>query len=41
MTLNMAFVVLRIRGSVNVPYWAKYTLDSLNLVQEILGNYFA
>ena len=31
MTLNMAFVVLRIRGSVNVPYWAKYTLDSLNL----------
>jgi large subunit ribosomal protein L30 len=27
----MAFVVLRIKGTVNVPYWAKYTLDSLNL----------
>jgi large subunit ribosomal protein L30 len=34
MTLNMAFVVLRIRGSVNVPYWAKYTLDSLNLYKK-------
>ena len=27
----MAFVVLRIKGTVNVPYWARYTLDSLNL----------
>lgn len=34
MTLIMAFVVLRIRGSVNVPYWAKYTLDSLNLYKK-------
>ena len=34
MILNMAFVVLRIRGSVNVPYWAKYTLDSLNLYKK-------
>jgi large subunit ribosomal protein L30 len=34
MTLSMAFVVLRIRGSVNVPYWAKYTLDSLNLYKK-------
>jgi large subunit ribosomal protein L30 len=31
MTLDMAFVVLRIKGSVNIPHWAKYTLDSLNL----------
>jgi large subunit ribosomal protein L30 len=30
----MAFVVLRIKGSVNVPYWASYTLDSLNLYKK-------
>jgi large subunit ribosomal protein L30 len=30
----MAFVVLRIKGTVNVPYWAKYTLDSLNLYKK-------
>jgi large subunit ribosomal protein L30 len=30
----MAFVVLRIKGSVNVPYWARYTLDSLNLYKK-------
>jgi large subunit ribosomal protein L30 len=30
----MAFVVLRIKGSVNVPYWARYTLDSLNLYRK-------
>jgi large subunit ribosomal protein L30 len=34
MTLDMAFVVLRIKGSVNVPHWAKYTLDSLNLYKK-------
>jgi large subunit ribosomal protein L30 len=34
LTLNMAFVVLRIKGSVNVPYWARYTLDSLNLYRK-------
>jgi large subunit ribosomal protein L30 len=34
LTLNMAFVVLRIKGSVNVPYWARYTLDSLNLYKK-------
>jgi large subunit ribosomal protein L30 len=30
----MAFVVLRIKGSVNVPHWARYTLDSLNLYKK-------
>ncbi|HJU85378.1 MAG TPA: uL30 family ribosomal protein, partial [Nitrososphaeraceae archaeon] len=30
----MAFVVLRIKGSVNIPHWAKYTLDSLNLYKK-------
>ena len=34
MTLDMAFVVLRIKGSVNVPHWAKYTLNSLNLYKK-------
>jgi large subunit ribosomal protein L30 len=34
LTLDMAFVVLRIKGSVNVPYWASYTLDSLNLYKK-------
>jgi large subunit ribosomal protein L30 len=34
MTFDMAFVVLRIKGSVNVPHWAKYTLDSLNLYKK-------
>jgi large subunit ribosomal protein L30 len=34
MTLDMAFVVLRIKGSVNIPHWAKYTLDSLNLYKK-------
>jgi large subunit ribosomal protein L30 len=27
----MAFLVIRIRGTVNIPYWAKTTLESLNL----------
>ena len=30
----MAFVVLRIKGSVNIPNWARYTLDSLNLYKK-------
>jgi large subunit ribosomal protein L30 len=30
----MAFIVLRIKGSVNVPYWARYTLDNLNLYRK-------
>jgi large subunit ribosomal protein L30 len=34
MTLDMAFVVLRIKGSVNIPHWAKYTLNSLNLYKK-------
>jgi large subunit ribosomal protein L30 len=27
----MAFLVIRIRGTVNVPYWAKITLENLHL----------
>ena len=27
----MAYLVVRIKGTVNIPYWAKETLDSLNL----------
>ena len=27
----MAYLVVRIRGTVNIPYWANNTLDSLNL----------
>ncbi|HET6730618.1 MAG TPA: 50S ribosomal protein L30 [Nitrososphaeraceae archaeon] len=27
----MAFLVIRIRGTVSVPYWAKITLENLNL----------
>jgi large subunit ribosomal protein L30 len=34
MILDMAFIVLRIKGSINVPYWARYTLDSLNLYKK-------
>ena len=34
MILEMAFVVLRIKGSVNIPNWARYTLDSLNLYKK-------
>lgn len=27
----MAYLVVRIRGTVNIPYWAKTTLNNLNL----------
>lgn len=27
----MAYLVVRIRGTVNIPYWANNTLDTLNL----------
>jgi large subunit ribosomal protein L30 len=27
----MAYLVVRIRGTVNIPYWASTTLDNLNL----------
>ena len=27
----MAYLVVRIRGTVNIPYWADNTLDNLNL----------
>ena len=30
----MAYVVLRIKGTVNVPHWARYTLDSLSLYKK-------
>ena len=27
----MAYLVVRIKGTVNIPYWAQKTLDGLNL----------
>ena len=30
----MAYVVLRIKGTVNVPHWARYTLDNLSLYKK-------
>ncbi len=30
----MALVVVRIKGRVNIPYWASYTLESLNLYKK-------
>lgn len=30
----MAYVVLRIKGTVNVPHWARYTLDNLSLYRK-------
>lgn len=30
----MAYLVVRMRGTVNVPYWANTTLQSLNLVKK-------
>ena len=27
----MAYLVVRIKGTVNIPYWANTTLDNLNL----------
>lgn len=30
----MAFLVVRMRGTVNVPYWADTTLESLNLAKK-------
>ncbi len=27
----MAYVVLRVRGTINIPYWAEYTMRLLNL----------
>ena len=29
----MAYLVVRMRGTVNIPYWANTTLESLNLVK--------
>lgn len=34
MKLSMAYVVLRIKGTVNVPHWARYTLDNLSLYKK-------
>ena len=31
MRIRMAYLVVRIRGTVNIPAWAQTTLDSLNL----------
>jgi large subunit ribosomal protein L30 len=30
----MAYVVLRIKGTVHVPHWARYTLDNLSLYKK-------
>jgi large subunit ribosomal protein L30 len=30
----MAYLVVRMRGTVNIPYWANTTLESLNLVKK-------
>lgn len=30
----MAYLVVRMRGTVNVPYWADTTLESLNLAKK-------
>ena len=30
----MAYVVLRIKGTVNVPHWARYTLENLSLYKK-------
>ena len=30
----MAYVVVRIKGTVNVPHWARYTLDNLSLYKK-------
>ena len=27
----MAYLVVRIKGTINVPHWAKYTMESINL----------
>ena len=29
--MDMAYLVVRIKGTVNIPHWAKQTLDGLNL----------
>jgi len=29
--MPMAYLVVRIKGTVNIPYWARMTLDGLNL----------
>jgi large subunit ribosomal protein L30 len=34
MRIRMAYLVVRIRGTVNIPAWAQTTLDSLNLAKK-------
>jgi large subunit ribosomal protein L30 len=34
MRIRMAYLVVRIRGTVNIPAWAQTTLDNLNLAKK-------
>jgi large subunit ribosomal protein L30 len=41
MRIRMAYLVVRIRGTVNVPAWAQTTLDSLNLAKKFRATIIA
>jgi large subunit ribosomal protein L30 len=41
MTIRMAYLVVRIRGTVNIPAWAQTTLDSLNLTKKFRATIIA
>jgi large subunit ribosomal protein L30 len=41
MRIRMAYLVVRIRGTVNVPAWAQTTLDSLNLTKKFRATIIA
>jgi len=41
MRIRMAYLVVRIRGTVNIPAWAQTTLDSLNLAKKFRATIIA
>jgi large subunit ribosomal protein L30 len=41
MTIRMAYLVVRIRGTVNIPAWAQTTLDNLNLTKKFRATIIA
>lgn len=41
MRIRMAYLVVRIRGTVNIPAWAQTTLDSLNLTKKFRATIIA
>jgi large subunit ribosomal protein L30 len=41
MRIRMAYLVVRIRGTVNIPAWAQTTLDSLNLSKKFRATIIA